>query len=82
MKTILVFFFAFFFGVIFGGVRMTDDKTNTERLKVKRVSDGIIRFVPKDDDFPYAVGDIYEGTRNMDIGVMVEKWVVVDDIKK
>ncbi len=81
MKAFILLMFGFLFGMVIAGIRMTDDKKSNEILKVKRINDGVVSFIPKDDDFPYSIGDMYEDRKNTDVGLMVIQYVVIDDIK-
>ena len=61
---------------------MTDDKDAVkEKLKIKRIEDGVVFYIPKDDESPYSVGDIFEIRKNTDAGLIVVAFVVIDDIK-
>lgn len=81
MKTLFIVILSFTFGILIAGIRMTDDKKTDEVLKIKRVSDGVVLFVPKDDDFPYKVGDLFEDRKNTELGLVIVEYVVIDDFK-
>lgn len=59
MRTIIIILLAFTFGILVAGIRMTDDPKEDTMLKLKRVNDGTVLFVPYDNIRPYDVGDVF-----------------------
>lgn len=69
-------------GLVVASIRMTDDRQGTDKLKLKRISDGTVFFVPQDSEKPYAVGDIYfENVDGGIFGTTQEEFVVIAQFK-